>query len=215
MRRLEKVRAFRLKSTKKATKKAATTPGLFMEIRQPSSRYLAVPEVSSERRNYIPVAFLDEHIIASNLLYTVPSASVYDFGIITSLMHMSWVRAICGRLKSDYRYSAGIVYNNLPWPDLTERSRTAIESAAQAVLDERNRHSESTLADLYDPLSMPPDLVKAHQALDRAVDAAYGRTNFKTEAERVAYLFTLYEKLTSLFRSEKKAPRKKPQSDRP
>jgi hypothetical protein len=122
-------------------------------------------------------------------------------------MHMAWVRAVCGRLKSDYRYSAGIVYNNYPWPETNEKHRGVIETAAQAVLDERARHPKSTLADLYDPLSMPSALVKAHQALDRAVDAAYGRTNFNNEAERVAFLFSLYEKLTSLFPTEKKAKR--------
>jgi hypothetical protein len=112
-------------------------------------------------------------------------------------------------MKSDYQYSAGIVYNNFPWPEPTPKQRTAIETAAQSVLDERARHPGATLADLYDPLSMPPGLVKAHHALDRAVDAAYGKTTFKTEAERVAFLFTLYEKLTSLFPTEKKHPRKR------
>lgn len=213
MRRLEKVRAFRLKSKKKPTKESAATPSLFTEIRQPASTYLAVPEVSSERRYYIPMKFLDARTIASNLLYTVPEASLYDFGIITSLMHMSWVRVVCGRLESRYRYSAGIVYNNFPWPEPTEKQRSKIEEAAQAVIDERAKFPDATLADLYDRLSMPPGLVKAHQTLDHAVDAAYGKTNFANEAERVAFLFTLYEKLTSLFSTEKK-PRK-PRKPRP
>ena len=124
-------------------------------------------------------------------------------------MHMAWVRTTCGRIKSDYRYSKDIVYNNFPWPEPTDKQRAAIEAAAQSVLDERARHPESTLADLYDPISMPAGLVKAHHALDRAVDAAYGRANFKSEAERVAYLFTLYEKLTSLFPTEKRKTRKR------
>jgi hypothetical protein len=124
-------------------------------------------------------------------------------------MHMAWVRTTCGRLKSDYRYSKDIVYNNFPWPEPTEKQRSAIEAAAQSVLDERARHPESTLADLYDPISMPVGLVKAHHALDRTVDAAYGRTSFKSEAERVAYLFALYKKLTSLFPTEKRVARKR------
>ena len=209
MRRIEKVKDYRLKSKKEHTMKSAATPVLFAEIRQPISRYLALPEVSSERREYIPSAFLDATIIASNLLYTVPNASVYDFGIITSKMHMAWVRAVCGRLKSDYRYSAGIVYNNFPWPEPTDKQRTAIEQAAQGVLDARAQFPESSLADLYDPLAMPPDLVKAHQTLDHAVDVAYGKTSFQSEAERVAFLFGLYEKLTSMFPTEKKVVRKR------
>ncbi len=209
MRRIEKVKAYRLKSKKVHTRKSAATPALFTEVRQPRSRYLAIPEVSSERREYIPSAFLDKNIIASNLLYTVPNASVYDFGIITSKMHMAWVRAVCGRLESRYRYSAGIVYNNFPWPEPTDKQRTAIERAAQGVLDARAKFPESSLADLYDPIAMPPDLVKAHQTLDHAVDVAYGRTNFQSEAERVAFLFGLYEKLTSMFPTEKKVVRRR------
>ena len=122
---------------------------------------------------------------------------------------MAWVRAVCGRLESRYRYSAGIVYNNFPWPEPTDKQRTAIERAAQGVLDARAKFPESSLADLYDPIAMPPDLVKAHQTLDHAVDVAYGRTNFQSEAERVAFLFGLYEKLTSMFPTEKKVVRRR------
>ena len=207
--RVAAVKMWRSNSKRETTKTLAATPTVFAEIRQPDTKYLAFPTVSSERRPYIPISFLSPSTIASNQLYVVPNATLYHFGILTSLMHMAWVRAVCGRLKSDYRYSASIVYNNFPWPEPTPKQRTTIETAAQAVLDERARHPESTLADLYDPLSMPPALVKAHHTLDHTVDAAYGRTSFKTEAERVAFLFTLYEKLTSLFPSEKKPNRKR------
>jgi hypothetical protein len=125
------------------------------------------------------------------------NASLSHFGILTSTMHMAWMRAVCGRLKSDYQYSAGIVYNNFPWPSPTATQRTAIEQAAQGVLDARAKYPNSTLADLYDPLTMPPELTAAHRKLDRAVDAAYGKTTFPTEAERVAYLFKLYEAVTA------------------
>ena len=201
------VREWRAKSDRARTNELASTPSVFAEIRQPDTRYIAFPTLSSERRPYIPIAFLDSDIVASNQIYVVASAALFHFGVLTSLMHMAWVRTVCGRLESRYRYSAGIVYNNFPWPEPTPKQRTTIESAAQAVLGERARHPDATLADLYDPLSMPPDLVKAHHALDRAVDAAYGKTNFVSEAGRVAFLFTLYEKLTSLFPTEKK-PRK-------
>lgn len=209
MHRVALVRNSRLKSDRKTTQALANTPSIFGEIRQPDKDYLLVPSVSSEQRVYIPMAFMPKEIIANNLVFVSPNATRYHFGIITSLMHMAWVRVVCGRLKSDYRYSAGIVYNNFPWPEPTDRQRAAIETAAQSVLDERARHPESTLADLYDPLSMPPGLVKAHQTLDRAVDAAYGRTSFTSEADRVAFLFTLYEKLTSLFPIEKKPTRRR------
>lgn len=127
----------------------------------------------------------------------IPNATLYDFGIITSTMHMAWVRSVCGRIKSDYRYSAGIVYNNYPWPKPSEEKRKNVGDAANEVLESRAKYPESTLADLYDPLTMPADLTKAHQALDHAVDAAYGKTTFKTEAERVAHLFKLYQETIS------------------
>lgn len=201
--RLEKVRKFRLESKKSATRNLAAFPSLFAEDRHGASEYLAIPEVSSERRTYIPVAFFDDTTIQSNLNYTLPKASIEHFGVLMSCMHMAWVRTVCGRLKSDFRYSAGIVYNNYPWPiDATEAHRNAIERAAQGVLDARAAFPGATLADLYDPLSMPPALVKAHQALDRAVDAAYvpsgGKKSWASDAERVAFLFELYQRLTSL-----------------
>jgi hypothetical protein len=207
--RVENVQIFRSASTAEPTRKSAETPSLFFYISQPATNYLVIPEVSSERRSFIPIGFMSPETICSNTNYLIPNATLFMFGILTSTMHMAWTRTVCGRLKSDYRYAGSIVYNNFPWPEPTDKQRAAIETAAQSVLDERARHPESTLADLYDPISMPVGLVKAHHALDRAVDAAYGRTSFKSEAERVAYLFALYEKLTSLFPTEKGVVRKR------
>lgn len=195
--RVEKVRAFRSASTAAPTRKAAETPTLFFYISQPVTNYLVVPEVSSERRKFIPIGFMSANTICSNKIYFVPDATYYHFGILTSTMHNAWMRAVTGRLKSDYQYSASIVYNNFPWPEPTEKQQNAIDAAAQGVLDARAHFPSATLADLYDPLTMPPDLVKAHQTLDRAVDAAYGKTAFKSEAERVAFLFERYQQLTA------------------
>ena len=196
LKRVDGVRQTRLESKKAATREWAQRPTLFTEDRQPVKTYLLIPSVSSERRNYIPIGFMSPDVIASNLVLTVPNATLYHFGILSSTMHNAWMRSVCGRLKSDYRYSAGIVYNNFPWPMPSDKQQVAIEAAAQAVLDARAKFPTSTLADLYDPLTMPPELVKAHQALDRAVDNAYGKTTFKTEAERVAFLFERYQQLT-------------------
>jgi type I restriction-modification system DNA methylase subunit len=205
LKRVAGVKQSRLASKKAATRVWAQRPMMFTEDRQPTKPYLLIPSVSSERRKYVPIGFMSPKIIASNLVLTIPDATLYHFGIISSLMHNAWMRNVCGRLKSDYRYSAGIVYNNFPWPENpAEKQKQAIETAAQAVLDARTQFPGSTLADLYDPLTMPQVLLKAHQTLDRAVDAAYGKTNFKTEAERVAFLFELYQKYTSLFPPEKK-----------
>lgn len=211
--RIDSVRRTRLASTRPTTRELAAMPSLFGEDRQPSSCYVAIPKTSSERRAWIPLGWLDEQVIASTELFTVDRAEQVHFGVLQSTMHMAWVRSVCGRLKSDYRYSAGIVYNNFPWPEpLDDKARSVIEAAAQAVLDARAAFPDSTLADLYDPLSMPPALVKAHQQLDRAVDAAYtgvekaaGRKAPKlgTDAERVAFLFERYQALTSLLPAEK------------
>jgi hypothetical protein len=203
--RVELVRKFRLDSKAEATRRFATTPSLFCQIAQPKTNYLLVPRVSSERRYYIPVGFVSSNVIANDQVLTISHASFFHFGIISSLMHMAWVRYTCGRLKSDFRYSKDIVYNNFPWPkNHSEKQKQTVETAAQVVLNARLQFPESSLANLYDPLTMPPVLLNAHQTLDQAVDAAYGKTNFKTEAERVAFLFELYQKYTSLF-----APRKK------
>ncbi len=206
--RMANVRDVRSASSRETTRDLATTPGLFGEIRQPSTPYVGIPKTSSERRLYVPVGRLDVHDIAGSELFTVAPFGGYAFGVIQSTMHMAWLRNVGGRLKSDYRYSAGIVYNNFPWPEpLDDKPRVAIETAAQGVLDARAQFPGSTLADLYDPLTMPPSLVKAHQQLDKAVDNAYlaaekvaGRKTPKlgTDAERVAFLFERYQALTSL-----------------
>jgi hypothetical protein len=202
--RLEQVKSYREKSRRESTRRLAEYPGVFGEIRQTGDDYLLIPRVSSEKRIYIPMGFMSANVIASDACLIIPTATLYHFGVLTSTMHMAWTRRVCGRLKSDYRYSASIVYNNFPWPTSTIKQQTAIETAAQAVLDARARFPQSSLADLYDPVAMPPELVKAHQKLDKAVEAAYGRT-FANDAERVAYLFELYQRLNAeLFVDTKK-----------
>lgn len=215
--RVDAVREYRLDSKREATRKLAATPALFAEIRQPTTPYLMVPKVSSERRRFIPVGFQEPALISSDLCLVIPNATPYHLGVLSSTMHMAWVRTVCGRLKSDFRYTNEIVYNNFPWPvDSSEAQREAISKAAQGVLDARAGFPEATLADLYDPLSMPPALVKAHQALDRAVDAAYvpsgGKKTWASDAERVAFLFELYQKLTSLIPVEPTQKKRKPRS---
>ena len=193
MQRVAKVRAKRAKSTRPETRKLADSPALFGEDRQPTKGYLAIPKTSSETRRFIPIGFLAPTIVANTELFTSEEAGLYQFGVLTSTMHMAWVRAVCGRLRSDYRYSAGIVYNNFPWPEPTLKQVAAIEGFAQGVLDTRALFKKSTLADMYAPDSMPSELVKAHSKLDRAVDTAYGKTSFAKEAARVVFLFKLYE----------------------
>ena len=197
MKRVAAVSQARLKSPTKSVQAFADKPTLFTQDRQPDKDYLGVPEVSSERRRFIPIAFLSADIIASNKVQIVEGATQYHFGMLCSTMHNAWVRTVAGRLKSDYSYSPA-VYNNFPWPTPTDKQRAAIEAAAQAVLDARAAHPDSSLADLYDPLTMPPDLVKAHQKLDAAVDASYGYKGGSTDAARVAFLFGMYQQLTSL-----------------
>jgi hypothetical protein len=213
--RVEQTKAFRLASKAASTRNFAATPYLFCQIAQPTTDYILVPRHSSENRQLIPMGFFGADKIAADSCNTIPGASIYHFGVLQSSMHMAWVRYTCGRLESRYRYSKDIVYNNFPWPDSpTEAQLRAIEMAAQLVLDARAAHPESTLADLYDPTAMPADLVKAHQSLDRAVDAAYGRKAFKSDADRVAFLFDRYQAMTSLLpnASTKKAPRRKKES---
>ncbi|MEM7532055.1 MAG: DNA methyltransferase [Chloroflexota bacterium] len=208
--RIEAVRQSRLASKSAPTRKLADTPTRFHVENIPTDTYLIVPEVSSQRRNYIPIGFETPETMCSNLVKIVPNASLYHFGILLSTMHNAWMRAVCGRLKSDYRYSKDIVYNNFPWPqDPTDKQRQAIEDKAQAILETRSEYPDATLADLYDPLTMPSSLLRSHRALDRAVDAAYGRRSFKTETDRVAFLFELYQQYTSLFPIEKKKSRRK------
>ncbi|WP_027254602.1 class I SAM-dependent DNA methyltransferase [Planktothrix agardhii] len=212
--KIDKVRKFRENSTAAPTRKTALTPSLFFYISQPDTNYLAIPEVSSERRKYIPIGFLDKSIIASNKLQIIHNANLYLFGILTSEMHMTWVRYVCGRLKSDFDYSSTIVYNNYPFPEnVSDKQKQKVETAAQAVLDTRAKYPDSSLADLYDPLTMPPDLVKAHQTLDKAVDLCYRPQPFVSELNRIEYLFSLYEALSApLLKVEKKKRVKKKDS---
>jgi hypothetical protein len=195
--RIEGARNFRSQSGRLATNQLASTPGVFGELRQPKSNYLFVPKTSSERRVYIPIGFMKPEELINNTSLFVDEATVIHFGILTSAMHNAWMRVVCGRLKNDYRYSASIVYNNFPWPAL-QANIHAPEACAQAVLDARAVHANASLADLYDPLTMPANLLKAHQALDKAVDAAYGYKGANTDAARVAFLFERYQQLTSL-----------------
>jgi hypothetical protein len=196
--RVGKVRDFRLASNAASTRKFAQTPAIFCQIAQPNTAYLLVPRVSSERRKFIPIGYLESNVIANDQVLTVPKATLFHFGILTSSIHMAWVKTLCGRLKSDYRYSKDIVYNNFPWPENpSEKQTAAIETAAQRVLDARAAFPNSSLADLYDPLTMPPTLVKAHNELDKAVDLAYRPQAFTSEANRMVFLFELYEKYTA------------------
>ena len=241
MKRVEAVRTFRKASKSAPTQKLAQTPTRFHVENVPNDNYLVVPKVSSERRTFIPIGFMTPETLCSDLVFIVSHATLFHFGIVTSTMHMAWVRAVCGRLESRYRYSAGIVYNNFPWPDISKqvsksasqqvsksasqqvskseidapsdvKHYLAIEAAAQGVLDARAQFPDATLADLYDPLTMPPTLVKAHTALDKTVDAAYlaaeksaGRKPPKltTDTERAAFLFERYQALTSLLPTAK------------
>ncbi len=195
MERVNKVKDFRLKSTKVATQKYADYPTLFQEIRQPTTNYLLIPRHSSEKREYIPIGFVTPDIITTDATIILPDATLYHFGVLTSNIHMAWVRAVCGRLEMRYRYSKDIVYNNFPFPNPTEAQKADIEKYAQGVLDARGLYPDSSLADLYDPLTMPPELRKAHDKLDRAVEKAYGR-RFEGEAEIVAFLMEKYKEMT-------------------
>ena len=198
MERLARVAEMRRKSPTKSVQRDAETPMLFTQIRQPTTDYLVVPKVSSERRKYIPIGYLTPAVIANDMLCIIPEASHYLFGVLTSSAHMAWTRIVAGRLKSDYRYTPA-VYNNFPWPDLCDSAslREQISQTAQSILDARARYPESSLADLYDPLTMPPDLRAAHEANDRAVLAAYGLKPDTPEPEIVAHLFGLYAAMTT------------------
>jgi hypothetical protein len=194
IKRVELCKNFRITSKKEATRKFANFPSRFMEIRQPETDYLLIPSTTSERRKYIPIGFMNKDIITTNANLTITGATLYHFGILTSTMHMAWTSYICGRLEMRYRYSADIVYNNFPFPNPTEKQITEIEKMAKEVLDTRAKFPNDSLGDLYDPVVMPPVLLKAHQKLDKAVETAYGRT-FDSDNQRVAYLFELYQKL--------------------
>ncbi|MDM8332510.1 N-6 DNA methylase [Limosilactobacillus pontis] len=199
LKRVEKVKEFRLNSTKAATRKSADTPWLFQEIRQPESgHYLVLPVTTSQRRHYIPVGFLSSNEISTNaLMISTEPASLYDFGVIESSVHMAWMRTVTGRMKSDYQYSKELVYNDFAWPSKTEQSINAITKTAQAILDARKLYPDSSFADLYDPLTMPIELRKAHEANDKAVLKAYGLSSKATEQEIIQQLFGMYEGLMS------------------
>jgi len=197
MKRIEAVKEERLKSVKAPTRALASTPAEFGEDRQPDTNYLLIPKVSSETRIYVPLGFMTPDIIINPTVLVVPNASVYDYGVLQSVMHMVWMRAVCGRLESRYQYSATIVYNNFPWPEkLTEEHKQAVMDKAQKVLDVRKLHEGQTLAWMYNP-PMPNDLADAHAELDAAVDAAYGYTGKADDAARVAFLFKLYGELVA------------------
>jgi len=208
--RVNNVKTLRSQSKRAATQKLSKIPMLFGEDRQPDSDYLLIPRVSSERRAYIPIGFMYQAMIANDQVLIIPNATLYYFGILTSKIHNDWMRYVCGRLKNDYRYSNEIVYNNFPFPchpeldsgsqiaDQARNDKTKIETLAQTILDARTQFPDSSLADLYNPLTMPPKLLKAHEALDKAVDKLYRKEGFKSDTERVAHLFELNRTLTSL-----------------
>ena len=195
--KVEAVRQFRLSSSAKTTNGYAKVPHLFAQITQPlGNPYLLIPSTTSSNRRFIPIGFMDSNVVSSNLVMVVPNANIYHFGILTSTVHMAWMRAVCGRLGNGYRYSKEIVYNTFPWCDSSEKQKAKIEQTAQSILDARAKYPECSLADLYDETFMPIELRKAHQANDRAVMEAYGFAKDMTESEIVAELFKMYEKLT-------------------
>lgn len=207
MKRVQAVKKARLASKSAPTRKLADTPTRFHVENIPVTDYMLIPRVSSEKRIFIPMGYIEKETLTSDSAHIVTGTTKLHFGVMASTMHNSWVRFTCGRLKSDFRYSSSIVYNNFPWPGfagepLSDKHRTTIEQAAQSVLDARAQFPNSSLADLYDPLTMPPALLKAHQKLDIAVDAAYvpsgGKKSYASDAERVAFLFELYQRITSL-----------------
>lgn len=201
--RVQKVKDFRLNSKKIATQRKAETPTLFDEIKESKIDYIAIPKTSSEKRRYIPMDYLSSEIIAGDGIRMLPTESKYLFGILTSNVHMAWMRTVAGRMKSDYSYSNTIVYNNFPFPKATENQVEKIKETAQAILDARSLYPDSSLADLYDELTMPVELRRAHQENDKAVMKAYGftkkvngNTTWLTESETVAKLFDMYREMT-------------------
>ena len=196
MKRVEAVREYRLRSSSSGTRKIADTPTRFHVTNMPKGDYVVIPEVSSERRRYVPIGYMTPDIMCSNLVKILPDASLYHFGILTSNVHMAWVRTVCGRLKSDYRYSKDIVYNNFPWPSPTDEQKQKIEQTAQGILDARALYPDASLADIYDPLTMPPELQKAHSRNDVAVMKAYDMPIKETdEASCVAWLMRMYQEM--------------------
>ena len=196
LKRVEAVRHFRLSSKRASTYKMADKPVRFQTENMPLYNYILIPKVSSERRRYVPMGFLTPDTLCSDLVFIIPNATLYHFGVLTSNVHMAWMRTVCGRLKSDYRYSKDIVYNNFPWCDPDEKQKATIEKTAQMILDARAKYPDCSLADLYDETTMPPELRKAHQLNDRAVMRAYGFSLRMTESECVAELMKMYQGLT-------------------
>lgn len=192
--RVKRVAEVRLVSRDVGTRKLAEKAHLFRDLHNPKS-YILIPSVSSERRTYIPMGFFDENVISTNLNYIIPNGTLYEFGILSSLLHNDWMRLVAGRLKSDYRYSASVVYNPFPWPDVTADQRKQIEDLAEGVLLIREDFTGKTLAELYDPQKMPKELLEAHQALDKAVDRLYQDKPFADATDRLSCLLSRYEKL--------------------
>jgi hypothetical protein len=209
-RRVEAVRQFRLRSRKESTRRRADRAALFDQTRQPTGEYILIPRRSSESRKYVPFGYFSPENIIADSRTTIPNATLFHFGVLSSSMHMAWMRQVCGRLESRDRNSNKLVYNNYPWPEAVgAKQRHAVKATAQAVLDMRKRFPNASLADLYDPLSMPPVLVEAHAELDRAVDLCYRSQPFQNDLQRVEHLFALYEKLTApLIPTTKKGQRK-------
>ena len=193
---VKSVREYRLASKREQTLKAANYPNHFGLEVIPDSNFMIVPVVSSERRRYIPIGFMTPNVMCSNQVNLIPNATLYHFGILTSNVHMAWMRVVCGRLEMRYRYSKDIVYNNFPWPTPTDEQKARIEATAQAILDARAKFPDSSLADLYDEVTMPPELRRAHQDNDRAVMAAYGFSTKMSESDCIAELFKMYQNLT-------------------
>ena len=202
--RVNNVKKFRLKSKRQGTRELANIPTQFHATNIPKTNYLCIPSTTSERRKYIPMEYFTPDILSSNATLIIPNATLYDFGILESIVHMSWMRTVAGRLKKDYRYSGKVVYNNFPWCNASPEQKEKISKTAQAILDARTKYPDSSLADLYDPLTMPVELRKAHEANDRAVLQAYGLKRDASESEIVACLFKMYEKLTALFSKPKR-----------
>ena len=210
IKRIENVREFRLKSQKAATVKWAQIPTRFTENRQPKSDYVLMPSHSSENRKFVPIGFFSKEFIVPNSCFSIPNATFYHFGILSSIMHNAWIKYTCGRLESRFRYSNYIVYNNFPWSENpTDKQIKTVVEKAQNVLDARKEFPNSSLADLYDPLTMPPSLFKAHQELDKAVDLCYRPQPFPNETKRIEFLFELYEKYTNPLLSTKKSKKTK------
>lgn len=196
IRRIEKVKEKRLSSSRAETRALANTPYLFGEVRQPKNDYVLIPRHSSESRKYIPIGMFSKDEIVSDSCVAVLDSTLFHFGVLTSYMHMVWVKFVCGRIKSDYRYSNRVVYNNFPWPtDISDKQKSIIEQKAKVILDTRAKYQDSSLADLYASLTMPPDLFKAHQDLDKAVEKAYRKEPFLDDNDRIEFLFSLYGEL--------------------